>query len=61
MFYNVVFSNPASISEQNSDSDKSGGEQETLMIHGHQVFSDPANEAEHGVMKPGKSKNKFSR
>ncbi|KAL5255042.1 hypothetical protein ACHWQZ_G014471 [Mnemiopsis leidyi] len=47
--------------KQNSDSDKSGGEQETLMIHGHQVFSDPGSEAEHGVMKPGKTKNKFSR
>ena len=49
------------ISEQNSDSDKSGGEQEALMIHGHQVFSDPANEADPNVMKPGKTKTKFSR
>jgi len=47
--------------KQNSDSDKSGGEQETLMIHGHQVFSDPPNEADPNVIKPGKTKTKFNR
>ena len=31
------------------------------MIHGHQVFSEASSEAESGVIKPGKTRSKFSR
>ena len=50
-------------SEQNSDSDKSGNEQDSsLIIHGHQVFQPEQPEASSDISKKTKIfKQKFSR
>lgn len=49
------------IPEQNSDSDKSGNEQEVnLMIHGQQLLSEPSSETESVNIKPPKGlRSKF--